>query len=402
MNTERFEPGPLRAAVLVAVLFLALPGSGEGAALLWTFAGGSSPVPLVAPATHGMLQLGGGFMILIQAFLALGVPHLLGLNARRARAIVVPIAVIAAGLCVTVAAEITGNAYAVVVGRALCLAGAVLGAGVFLVAHERGRGLRALPVPVLIFALCVQPGGWLLFLLEATGHLPSGVSGEVLLMLVVVPVVMGMGWKMFSAMLQLEPAKAATFVVAIVCWIAGALLDVGARLGPVSFCATRTARVAGAALLFTGAVAWLLSVHGLRRRRGRLMLQTAAGPELRWAVATAAACLCVAPLVSLVAALTDRLVLVDVARHLIAIGFVLCTTMGVTLRALPRFCRGRESSSPLALVTLALVVLGLALRFARVLPGGEPLVRAAALLMLAGVVLWGGHLMRGLVPVEPS
>lgn len=395
-----FDPAPLKLAATIAVFFLVVPGTGEGAALLWAFGQGAPPVALVAPATHAMLQLAGGLMTLIWAFLALGVPHLLGLDLRRARKILGPIVVVALGLLGTFLAERAGMSAAVIAARVVGFVGALLGVAVLVAARIPGRPLGRLvveaPLPSLVLALALYPVSWLLFTLEPLGLVPPGTGAEVALFLVVVPVVMSMGWKMFSAMLQLDTSHAPSFFFAVGAWFAGGALLVVARVAPTT---SPTVLLGAAPLLFLGALLWLGSLRYLRRRRGGLSLQVNAGPELRVHAVVAAAMLLASPLVWLLAGLTDRPFLADAARHLLAVGFVLVVTMGVTLRALPRFCRGQPSSPVLGLVTLALLVVGLGLRFARALPevsAGAALVRASAVVTLVAVVVWGGHLLRGL------
>lgn len=395
-----FDPRPLRVAVTIAIFFLVVPGSGEGAALLWTFGQGVPPVPLIAPSTHAMLQLAGGFMTLIWSFLALGVPHLLDLDMRRARRIVAPILVVAAGLAATFFAERAGHAPAVIAARSLGVVGALLGLAVLVAARVPRRPWRRLvveaPLPGLVLALTLYPVGWGLYALEPSGMVRAGTGAEIVLFCVVVPVVMAMGWKMFSAMLQIEAGHAPSFFVGLGSWLCGGALIVVARVWP----ATHTAALALAApLLLLGAAAWLRSLRYLRRRSGGLVLVATAGPELRLHAIVAVVMLVGSPFVFLAAALTSRPGLLDVARHLVGVGFVLVVTMGVTLRALPRFCRGRPSSPGVGIATLALLVLGVVLRAGRGFPdvaGSAVLVRTSAVVTLAAVVVWGLHLLRGL------
>jgi hypothetical protein len=208
-----------------------------------------------------------------------------------------------------------------------------------------------------------------------------------MLFVVVVPVVLSMGFQMFSAMLQIEAGNRPLFVAALCTWLVGGAVVIAARVQPVplSFAAP---------LLGVGAALWMASLHGLRRRRRGLMLETTAGLELRAYVVAAAVFLLSSPLLWLASAWKPALA--DVARHMVAVGFVLCVTMGVTLRALPRFCRGRPSSPRLALWTLGALVLGVLLRGARAFDGAEVLVRASSVITALAVLVWAAHLARGL------
>lgn len=396
-ETTTFDPRHLRIAALIAVFFIVAPGSLFGASMLWVLGGGTTVVPLVPSSTHALLQLAGGFMTLIWGFLAFGVPHLLGLDALRARRVLGGMILVATALVVDVVALLAGQMLLDTIARFVGVAGALAGTIAFARARARHAPLqthptlRAMPVPFLAGALALYPLAWLGYALEPFGSVPTGAAGDAMLFLCVVPVVLSMGWKMFSAMLQLDAGNPARLAVALSSWLIGGGFVVLARWLP-------SLAAYAAPFLLVGALGWLVSLHGLRRRRGGLALMATAGPELRVHVVIGAAALVLSPILWMTGALTERFAFYDLARHTLALGFVLVITTGVTLRALPRFCRGRPSSPRFALVGLGVLMTGLLLRGGRVLDDafGPELVRASAALTLAAVVLWGAHLVRGL------
>ncbi|OGQ11457.1 MAG: hypothetical protein A2138_07275 [Deltaproteobacteria bacterium RBG_16_71_12] len=75
-------------------------------------------------------------------------------------------------------------------------------------------------------------------------------------------------------------------------------------------------------------------------------------------------------------------------------------TMAVTLRVLPRICRGRSSSAALGMVGLGGVVVALLLRAGELFAAGSSTVAVSALLTWLVVVVWALHLGHRLLPAD--
>lgn len=388
---QAFDPRPVRTAAFQALFFLAGPGSVEGAQLLAARAGVAPLVPLLPASTHAVLQLLGGFLTLIFAFLAHGVPHLFGLDLERSARARWAIRAIGLLLLVDVAGELGGASALVLAARALLVVAALAFLGLLAAARlPRPHDFARAPVPVLLLALAFVPVGLMLWLWEALGG-PSGLAGDLLLYGAAVPVVLSMGFQMFSSMLQLPSANDGLFFVALAAWLFGAGVRVLAHL--------ESALVGlHAPLLLLGALLWLAALRGLRRRRDGPLLATQPPAFLPAHIGVAALTLVAGAALGGWPRLGGPALADDLARHLIAIGFALNVTMGVTLSVLPRFCRGRPSSSPWALFTLVAVVAALLLRASEVMDGAPALLGASALLSWFAVLSWALHLGRGLLP----
>lgn len=388
---QAFDPRPVRAAAFQALFFLAGPGSLEGAQLLAARDDVTPLLPLLPPSTHAVLQLLGGFLTLIFAFLAHGVPHLLGLDLEKSARARWAIRAVGALLVLEVTAELARAPTLVVATRALLVAATLAYLGLLVAARlPRSHDYARAPVPALLLALALVPAGLLLWTWEAQGG-PTGLAGELLLYGCVVPVILSMGFQMFSSMLRLPDGKDGLFFVAMLAWFLGASVRVLARVedGLLGL---------HAPLLLLGALLWLLAMNGLRRRKDGPALPTPPNAFLRAHVVVAVATLALGGALGFLPRLGGPPLADDLARHLIALGFVLHVTMGVTLSVLPRFCRGRPSSSAWAWATVAAAVVGIALRAGESLGGAASWASASALLSWAAVLSWALHLGRGLLP----
>ncbi len=388
---QAFDPRPVRTAAFQALVFLAGPGSFEGAQLLAARAGVAPVLPLVPASTHAFLQLLGGFLTLIFAFLAHGTPHLFGLDLERTARARWAIRGVGLLLALELVGELTELRALVLGARALL----VVDTAAFLLLLRAARLPRPhdhwrAPVPILVLALCLVPCGAALWVWEALGG-PSGLGADLLLYGVVVPIILSMAFQMFGSLLQLPAPSDATFFVALVAWLGGAALRVLGRALP---------EAAGlhAPLLVVGAVLWLVAMRGLRRRRDGPVLATPPSPDLATSAVVAVLALVVGGALGAWPRLVGPPLADDLARHVIALGFALVVTMAVTLRVLPRFCRGRPSSVALALLTLGAVVGALGLRAGEVVDGGAHALAASALISWLAVLLWAAHLGRGLLP----
>lgn len=388
---QAFDPRPVRTAALQALVFLAGPGSLEGAQLLAARAGVAPLVPLVPASTHALLQLLGGFLTLIFAFLAHGTPHLFGLDLGKAARARWAIRGVGALLVLDLVGELLEVRALVLAARALLVVDTVAFLALLRAARlPRPHDYWRAPVPILLIALCLVPVGAALWTWEALGG-PMGLGADLLLYAAVVPIILSMAFQMFGSLLQLPAPSDTTFVLALVAWLGGALLRVLGRALPA-------ATGLHAPLLALGAVLWLLALHGLRRRRDGPVLATPPSPDLAASAVVAVVALVVGGALGAWPRLGGPALADDLARHVVALGFALVVTMAVTLRVLPRFCRGRPSSVPLALVTLGAVVSALGLRAGEVLGGGTHAVAASALISWLAVVTWALHLGRGLLP----
>ncbi|MBI1945631.1 MAG: hypothetical protein HYS27_08040 [Deltaproteobacteria bacterium] len=392
---QAFDPRPIRAAALQALLFLAGPGSLEGAQLLAVRAGVAPLVPLVPASTHAMLQLLGGFLTLIFAFLAHGETHLLGLErdkTARARFAIHGVGVL---LALDLVGELLGARALVIAARALLVVD-VLAFLALLVAARAPRASdrwRA-PIPILVTSLACVPLGAALWTWEALGG-PSGLAADLLLYAAVVPVVLSMAFQMFGSLLQLPAPNDALFFVALVCWLGGAALRVLGRGLP-------EAVGLHAPFLVAGALLWLVAMRGLRRRADARAPAVTPSSDLKASAAVAIVCLAVGGALGAWPRLGGPALADDLARHLVAIGFALVVTMAVTLRVLPRICRGRTSSPALGLVALGAVVTALGLRAAELVGAPASATALSGVLSWLAVVLWALHLGRGLLLAVPD
>lgn len=385
-----YDPRPIRAAALQALFFLAGPGSLEGAQLLASRSGVAPLVPLLPASTHAVLQLVGGFLTLIFAFLTHGVPYLLGLDAARAARARWAIHGLGALLVVEAVAELAGSPDVVLVARALLLVAVLAVYALWAAARlPRPHDFVRAPLPVLLLALALVPVGLLMWTLEARGG-PAGLASDLLLYGCVVPVILSMAFQMFSSMLRLPPGNGSLFFLALLAWMLGAAVRVVARVEP---------GLVGlhAPLLLAGAGLWVASLRGLRSRAAGTPLPPLPNPFLPAHIAVAVLGLLLGSALGLGPRLGGHPLVDDLARHLVALGFVLHVTMGVTLSVLPRFCRGPLSSTPWALATAALAVAGMMLRASESLDGPPALASASALLSWLAVLSWAGHLARGLL-----
>ncbi len=388
---QPFDPRPVRTAAVQALLFLAGPGSFEGAQLLAARAGVAPLAPMLPASTHAVLQLVGGFLTLIFAFLAHGVPHLLGLDLGRSARARWAIRAIGALLLVDVAGELAASCAVVLCSRALLVAAAVAYLALLAAARlPRHHDLWRAPAPILLVALACVPIGLALWTWEATGG-PSGLASDLLLFGAVVPVILSMGFQMFASLLQLDEPSDTVFFVALVAWLGGAALRVLARAVPA-------AGGLHAPLFVVGAVTWIVALRGLRKRRGGPVLRTRPSPDLVASVLVAASALIIGGTLGAWPRLGGPPLADDLARHVIALGFVLVVTMAVTLRVLPQFCRGRPSSVVLGLATLGAIVIALLLRAGELLEHAQTAVALSALVSWVAVIVWALHLGRGLLP----
>ncbi len=386
---QAFDPRPIRAATFQALFFLAGPGSLEGAQLLAARAGVAPLVPLVPASTHAMLQLLGGFLTLIFAFLAHAETHVLGLERARSVRARWPIRGLGALLALDVVGELAQAHALVVAARALVVVD-VLALLALLWAARMARPVNRwrAPVPILLCALACAPLGAALWCWEALGG-PLGLASDLLLYGAVVPVILSMAFLMFGSLLQLPAPKDAVFIVALVAWLGGAALRVLARVAPVAV-------GLHAPFLCVGALLWLVAMRGLRRRRDRPEL--VAPLELRASASVAALGLMAGAGLGAWPRLGGPPLADDLGRHLIAMGFALVVTMAVTLRVLPRICRGRTTSGAPTLVALAAVVAALGLRAGEVVGAGWHTAVASALISWLAVLVWALQLGAGLLP----
>lgn len=388
---QAFDPRPVRAAAIQALLFLAGPGSFEGAQLLAARAGAVPLLPLVPASTHAMLQLLGGFLTLIFAFLAHGEVHLLGLERAKSARARWPIRGLGLLLALELAGELAEARALVVAARVLLVVDVIALLGLLWAARlPRSYHRWRAPVPILMFALACVPLGAGMWVWEALGG-PPGLASDLLLFGAVVPVMLSMAFQMFGSLLQLPEPDDALFFVALVAWLGGAALRVLARAVP-------EAVGLHAPLLVAGAMLWLVAMRGLRRRRDGRELATPPGRALKASAAVAVLCLLCGGALGGWPRLGGPPLADDLARHLVAIGFALVVAMAVTLRVLPSICRGRSASSALGLATLALVVAALLLRAAELAGPAPQAVALSALISWLAVVAWALHLGRGLLP----
>lgn len=388
---QSFDPRPVRTTAVQALLFLAGPGSFEGAQLLAARVGVAPVAPLLSASTHAVLQLVGGFLTLIFGFLAHGVPHLLGFDAEKALRARLPIRLVGVLLLVEAIAELAAWPSVALIARVLLVVDVLVLYGVLVRSRTpHARSFRRAPLPVLLCALASVPIGLGAWAWEGAGG-PRGVASDLLLYGAVVPVILAMGFQMFASILQLEFPKENLFFVALVVWFVGAGVRVAARVEPA---------LVGlhAPLLVIGALAWIVAMRGLRPRRGGLLLVSKPGLEMQASVLVGAASLVLGGALGALPRVGGGPLADDLARHMVAIGFVLVVTMAVTLRVLPRFCRGRPSSAPLALATLLAVALSLVLRAAALIDAFAVAAALSGLLAWIAVIIWALHLARGLKP----
>ena len=152
---------PIRLSGLLAILFLAGPGSLQGLSLLLTHTGASPPVPPGAPQTHALLQTLGFFLILIWGFLVNGLPGMMGANVLRTRWIRIPMLITAAGLWLAWGAPAwAGHDTWQNAGWIALFLGTLSGSWVLIAAATRtkGRWLKR-PSFMLIPSLAIPPLG---------------------------------------------------------------------------------------------------------------------------------------------------------------------------------------------------------------------------------------------------
>lgn len=387
---------PIRLSGLLGLGLLALPGSLAGFALLLSYAGRPLPVPSVSADMHARLQLLGFFLMLIWGFLVHGLPGMLGADPKKTRHVRWWMLLLAAGLALQWAAAFFSLGGAWEAAARVATGAAVLGGSAVLVtASLRGtHDWKELPFPMLVVSLAVPP--------IALGLYEWGATATASWLLVrgaIVPIVVAMGFRLFSAMARLPYPRERAFAVASLAW---ALAALGGAL-PLAWVQLPAALAAFAAMI---GFIYSMGVWEPRRRiaidRGQPAADFSVVAHIRIAFGFAVLGL------GLNAALAAGLLADsayywnDVARHALTIGFALLVVMGFTQRIFPTFLRGRPASAGWMNVNLVLVTLGVLLRTGEAfLPEASRIVSLSAYLTYAGIVSYAAHMLRGMLMPGP-
>lgn len=394
---SRFWANPIRVSGLLGLMLLALPGSLAGFALLLSYAGHPlAVVPLVPATLHAQLQLLGFFLMLIWGFLVHGLPGMLGADPQKTRVVTGWMLALAAGLGLQWAAAFFGWGGGAGLAGMLVTAAAVLGGSAVLVlAALRGtHDWKELPFPILVVALAVPPVALALYQWGSTG------AGSWLLVRgSIVPIVVAMGFRLFSAMVRLPYPRERAFTAAILAWTVATLL------GAIPLPGTEIP----VALLSLGAVAGLIYSLGIWEPRRRIAIdrgQPAADFSVVAHVRISFAFWLLGMTVNaaLALGLLDAAAYYwnDVARHAMTVGFALLLVMGFTQRIFPTFLRGKQASAGWMNVNLVLVTLGVLLRTGEAfLPAAANVVSVSAALTYAGILSYAAHLLRGMLVAGP-
>lgn len=387
---------PIRLSGLLGLALLAFPGSLAGFTLLLAYAGHPLPIPPVPAAMHARLQLLGFFLMLIWGFLVHGLPGMLGADPKKTRHVRWWMLLLAAGLALQWAAVFLGWGGGSETAGRIVTGVAVLGGSTVLVlaALQGTHDWKEMPFPILVVSLAVPP--------VALGLYEGGAGAAASWVLVrgaVVPILVAMGFRLFSAMARLPYPRERAFAIAAAAWmlatLAGALPLPGAE-APVALVSL------GAAMGFV----YSLGVWEPRRRiaidRGQPAADFSVVAHIRIAFGFAVAGLGLNAAVELGLLDEGAYYWNDVARHALTIGFALLIVMGFTQRIFPTFLRGKQASAAWMNVNLVLVTLGVLLRAGEAfLPAASRMVSVSAYLTYAGIASYAAHMLRGMLVAGP-
>ncbi len=385
---------PVRVGALLFLVVLTLLGSAQGAAMLWVRAGWPGGFTVVAPSTHGMVQVG-AFFLLILGFLTHVLPGMTGQRGE-VKGALVPLWVMAAGLVASTLTELLALGQGAAVGARLVVVAGLLGAALAL-----GRTVAGGKLPV------DQPGfPWLLlgvagfgvcslvWVMEAAGLLVRPVAAALALPTTVTVVILGMGYRMFTAMLHLGAPRASRFVPGMVAWWLGGVAN--ATVGPTPW-------ADGLMLLGAVLVVWALGFHHRKNALQAGLMRAPTFRVLQVQIVTGAVALVASPAVALLGPWTNNpWAMRDVSRHLLAMGFCLNVAMAITQHVLPRMTAGRMCSPRVMALGAAVLGVGLLLRAVAVVAPGMPQWMAwSGVVSWLAVVVYAVHLGRAIaVPVH--
>lgn len=387
---------PIRLSGMLAILFLAGPGSLQGLSLLLALTGSTPWVAAGAPQIHALLQTIGFFFLLIWGFLVHGLPGMMGANVLRTGWIRIPMLVTTAGLWMVWGApagpgqDTWHNA-----GWIALFLGTLSGSWVLIAAalQTKGRWLKR-PSFMLILPLAVPPLGVLAAWLRP-GWLQRG-GAEIILTLGVIPVILVMNYRMLPAMLGLQHPHERAFDTGMVLWVIGWGVKIAFVLSP-------------AMALFTDVIVFLASltlVIALRvAERSRDVFAGHAHPAVDRSLALSLRAgyvffMLAGLLPLLTGAFTPaaRFYVADLARHYLGIGFCLIVVAGITQKLFPVFLRGKPSSAAWMQANFFLLVAGLGLRSAELfLPRTADWVAAGGYCLAAGAMSYALHMLRGML-----
>lgn len=383
---------PIRLSGLLGLALLAVPGSLAGFTLLLAYAGQPLPIPAVPAAMHARLQLLGFFLMLIWGFLVHGLPGMLGADPTKTRHVRWWMLLLAAGLALQWAAVFLAWGSAAEAAGRLATGGAVLGGSAVLVlAALRGtHDWKEMPFPILVVSLAMPP--------VALGLYEAGAGAAASWVLVrgaIVPILVAMGFRLFSAMARLPYPREGAFAISAAAWALAAL----AGALPVPELAEPVALVSLAA---AGGFIFSLGVWEPRRRiaidRGQPAADFSVVAHIRIAFGFAVIGLALDAALALGLLGGAAYYWNDVARHAVTIGFALLIVMGFTQRIFPTFLRGKPASAGWMNVNLVLVTLGVLLRTGEAfLPEAAGVVSASAYLTYAGIASYAAHMLRGML-----
>lgn len=373
----------------LALVCLAAPGTAAGFSLLLAHAGVDlSPIRL-SPVTHGMLQTGGFFVFLVWGFLVHGLSGILGADAHKTARVLWPMNLLAVSLLLVITGEVGGWPSLRTGGVWGAVFGSMFGNAVLWAAALGAReSWLARPTPLLLLPLWVFPLAWLLVALGI--QLPFR-AGDLALLGGVIPVLLSMAYRVLPPLTGLQFPRERLFDVSALAWVLGSS---GALL------LSRGWNIFGELLMFAASVGFAISlgIYGERRTLRRTLI--ALDAMLLLYVRVAFVFFVAGCFLRVVAGRLPGLEFYwrDFALHALSIGFALLIVIGITLRMLPTFLR-RKPSSPLGMrATLVCIVLGLGLRAGEAfLPAAQWMVRAAAVFLYAGVLMYAVQLARGLL-----
>lgn len=398
---------PIRYSALLALVFLAGPGSIQGLAMLLAQAGEVAGLPYLPPQIHALLQAVGFFVLLIWGFLMHGLPGMLGTAQAATRHLRSSMSLLAIGLIgIWVSALTRASVPLTHAAWGLVLLGQFWGTLVILRATFNAQeSWLERPFPFLILPLSIMPGTITLAFWQTGLAGPVTGASDLLVFGSVIPVIISMGYRMFSAMLSLRFPRDGWFDAGCLAWGIGAFAKTFGSAGLIAVWV-------GEVLLLIGAIAFLVGMRVIEPRRitVRSRWQTIDQPLLAH-IRSGFVLLAAAPALGLAASLGivpgGSFHWMDVGRHLATVGFALSVVMGLTQRVYPTFLRRRRSSPAWMWLNFALLHTGLALRLAEpFLPQSAPLVRLSAWFLYAAVLSYALHLARGLTvkshePLQP-
>jgi hypothetical protein len=382
-------------------LFLLVgPGTLAGFSMLLAHAGIALPLQLPQPATHAKIQLVGFFLVLIWGFLVHGLSGMLGADTKHTKRVNPWLAITSIILFALWIAESLGAGHDILryLNGALLVA-ITAGSTILVVAGLRGtHRWSEPPFPMLMIPLAVPPPAALLWYLDTPAL--NAAAGQFMLWGCITPIILAMGYRMFSSMVRMRFPHERIFSQASLIWGGGVVLLAASTAGaPLSSLWGRIA-IAAASLGFLIALRVFEPVRTPDGKAKHVAVDASLRRHIRvgsFFFLASAAIFALSPTELLPGA---PFYWDDAARHFLAIGFCLILVSGITQRLFPSFLRARASSARWMDGTLILFAAGVTLRLAEpFLPEAAPWVAASAILLYAGVL---GYALQVALPLLRS